>query len=774
MDLEEIRTTVRPELSDRLEDLYAEYVEGCENPTPSGFVAWLHERDMISQSTFRALHLQGGLVLTPIQALGTYFPEKDVEEEAIESKELPDLDQVGGFNRLGFSGKLAEGAMGEIHIALDNDLQRKIAVKQMTAKTARNALLAGRFYNEAQITAQLDHPNVVPVYSLESMGERGLAYTMKLIRGRTFGALIQECREAYDAGGEPGDEVDLNARIEFFLKVCDAISYAHSRGVVHRDLKPDNVMVGAFGAVYVMDWGIARLMDGHEEEIEELVIVKDRDHRVQKTQLGVAIGTPAYMSPEQADGNNSLLDGRSDQFSLGLILYELVSLRPAIRGKDTMSILMRMQRAEIDPLQPYVTALGIPDELRAIIGKATALTPDERYETVNHLADDLRHYLRGEAIVALPDRGLRRLYRWVSRHRELALVAVFFMATIAGSVAIGGLLLNVWNMQAAEVREHHLTNVLAKVSAHAHFADTGLLEYQGLLKVLSANAVEALSRENQWIGPTGDSYFRGDFNPSDLTNSEHYGRAVSIGWPVIKVAEGEDSTEIDHSIRQLTLLRQPFRRLLLQSHSEEAVGSTVAEEKVLLLEEGTPVAWAHVALENGVFFSYPGHQGFPPGYDGRARNWYRDAKKGGRGPRYGAPAIDIGGLGLMLPCAMALYDDDGFFLGVAGIEMTFDFLIGNLLEGDDSFTETFVVNADGQMVLRSSEKGKSFRETARGKQRIRAKKFPVPQVRRLLKERPSGHVVVDDKLYVWERMSSIGWFYVAEGDADALLYGKGR
>jgi len=773
MNFEEIRSAVRPDVSDRLEELYTEYEGTCENPGPSGFLAWLHDKRLITPRTFRALHLQGGLVLTSIQALGTYFPETIDGTDGDEViGEAPTYREVGGATRLEFAGKLAEGAMGEIHIALDKDLQREIAVKQMTAKTARNSVLAGRFYNEAQITAQLDHPNVVPVYSLESVGERGLAYTMKLIRGRTFGALIQECREAYDAGGEPGDGLDLNTRIEFFLKVCDALSYAHSRGVVHRDLKPDNVMVGAFGAVYVMDWGIARLMDGTEEHIDELVKVADRDHTVQKTQLGVAIGTPAYMSPEQADGNNSLLDGRSDQFSLGLILYELVSLRPAIRGKDTISILLRMQQAEIDPLQHYVASTRIPEELRAIIGKSTNLSPDDRYGSVNDLADDLRHYLRGEEIDALPDKGLRRLYRWVSANRELALLAVFFMATVAGSLLIAGLLLNVGTLRAAEVREQHLTRVLSAASANAHFVDSRLLEYQGLLKVLSANAVETLSRENRWIGPAGDSYFRGEFTPSDLTMSPHYDREVSIGWPVVKVADDDKSWDIDVSIRQLTLLRQPFRRLLLQSHSEEAVGSSVDEERFLLIEEGTPVAWAHVALENGVFFSYPGHQGYPPGYDARQRSWYRMAKNGGRGPQYGAPHIDIGGLGQMLSCSMALYDDDGVFVGVAGIELSFDFLIGHLLEGDATFSETFVVNDDGQIVVRSSEKGRSFREGARGKQQLRARKFPIPEVRLLLKKRPSGHVIVDGQLYVWERMNSIGWFYVAQGDAQSLLYGQ--
>ena len=779
MNLEEVRAAVDEELAEKLDGLHREYVEQDGQDTLVGFVSWLRDRDLISQRLFQSLHLQGNLVLSSLSALGTYFPETlDGSAEEWDEDAVPDAAQIGGFERLDFGGKLAEGAMGEIHIAMDRDLQRKVAVKQMTRKTSRNPHLASRFFKEAQITAQLDHPSVVPVYSLETMGERGLAYSMKLIRGRTFGTLIEECRKAVDTQSALSEEISLNTRIEYFLKVCDALSYAHSRGVVHRDLKPENVMVGAFGAVYVMDWGIARIMDDADDLGDNQIELEARDVSVQQTQLGVAIGTPAYMSPEQADGNNALLDGRSDQFSLGLILFELVSLRPAIRAKDTMSILLRMQRAEIDPLRHYDPNTEIATELRAIIGRATQLAPEDRYPSVRELAEDLRHHLRGESIKTLPDRGLRRLYRWVSANRELALLVVFFISVIGGSMAIGGLLLNVSTLHAAEVREQRLTDLIGRASASAHYADVRLLEFQGLLRVLAANSVEALSRDDRWIGPEGDSYFRGVFRPPDLALSKNYGRVVSGGWPVIEVADQEDSRSIERSIersiRQLTLLRQPFRRLLLQSHSEESLGLSMDEERALLLEEGTPIAWAYVALENGVFFNYPGHQGFPPGYDARKQPWYRVARDGPRGPHYGVPSVDRGVLGQMLPCSIGLFDDEGHFLGAAGIELAFDFLIGDLLESDVSFQETFVVNNDGQVVVRSGEKGRAFGNAALGRQKLRLKKFPVVEVRRLMKQRPSGHAVVDGQLYVWAPMNSIGWFFVAQGESRELLYGAER
>ncbi len=484
MRLDDIRAAVQGEVDGDLDELRAAWVQqrsgevhDSDEAQLEDFIAWLHDRGAIQSETFRALHTADGVRLNDLATLATFYgddgtldgqvigeerPQRDEEEEEEEDEEdsdefdWPELPpgadtslfpirtkratrKVDPSQRLTFLGKLAAGAMGEIHIARDRDLQRKIAVKRMTPKVKRSPTLSSRFYTEAQITAQLDHPNIVPVYSLEPDPDGGLTYTMKLIKGRTFADLIAEIRSCYDEKRELAAEHELDARLEWFLRCCDAIAYAHSRGVIHRDLKPDNVMVGKFGEVFVMDWGIARLGERRDISDDELVAIDDDTDTGElpqaRTRIGTVIGTPAYMSPEQAEGNNDLIDGRSDEFALGLVLYELVCLRQALTGRDTMSLLLKVQRADLEPVQAYAGADPIDPELAAIIHKATAREADARYPDVKALADDVRHYLRGEPVAALPEGVTKRLSRWMARHVRF-LVSLFVVTMGASSLVV--------------------------------------------------------------------------------------------------------------------------------------------------------------------------------------------------------------------------------------------------------------------------------------------------------------------------------------------------
>ncbi len=822
MRLDDIRAAVNGEVDGDLDELRASWVQqrsgevsDSDEAQIEGFLAWLHERGAIRTETFQALHTADGVRLND---LATYYgddgtldgQDRQAElERGLEAKRAIDDDddddlgwpepppnadtslfpirtkrakrKIDHSRRLTFLGKLAAGAMGEIHIARDRDLQRKIAVKRMTEKVKRSPTLSSRFYTEAQITAQLDHPNIVPVYSLEPDPDGGLTYTMKLIKGRTFAEVIREIRACYDENRPLGEELSLNARLDWFLRCCDAIGYAHSRGVIHRDLKPDNVMVGKFGEVFVMDWGIARLGDRRDVTDDDLVAVGDDAEELgpdlpqAKTRIGTVIGTPAYMSPEQAEGNNDLIDGRSDEFALGLLLFELVSLKQALSGRDTMSLLLKVQRAELEPLSAYRGSPPIDPELVAIIRKATSRSPDDRYPEVSDLATDLRRYLRGEPVLALPEGVTKRLSRWMARHVRL-LVSLFMLVMGAGGlVVIGALTTTLLTMATAEVREQQVSSLLGVVSGQAHDLDAYLLTYEGLLKVLSSNAVEVLDRDPDALGPAADSYYlRDPFSPPDLSASPRYGSEVSLGWPVIKRAGGVSEEESLDSVRQLTMLRSPFRRLLLSSSSEGAVGLAEAEERKLVLEDGTPIAWAYVALENGVLAHYPGHNKFPSPYDARKRPWYELAR-GVRGPVWGSPHVDFGGLGLMLPCSMGLYDDDGNLRGVAGIELSFDFLIDRLLEAPEltDVADTYILDAGGRIVIQSSDKKRASTDSGLGKRLVRMKRFPYEMVTAAALAKPSGTMVADTpsgkQLFVWDRMKSTGWIYIVRGDERAVM-----
>ena len=275
--------------------------------------------------------------------------------------------------------ELARGAMGRIHAATDRNLLRHVALKRLDKELAAEPFYRDGFIAEAQMTGQLEHPNIVPVHEL-AVADNGVPYfVMKLVQGVTLFDWLLEPDHAV------GTTERLEEGLELLLKVCDALAYAHSRGVIHRDLKPGNIMVGVFGQVYVMDWGLARLTRTRPASGE----------RAQMEAPG-AVGTTAYMAPEQARGNPADMDERSDIFGLGAILYEIVSGTGPYGSpnEDEEALLVRARAGKVTPVGRVALA-GTSASLRTIVDKATAPDPARRYQTVPELAEDLRRFLRG-------------------------------------------------------------------------------------------------------------------------------------------------------------------------------------------------------------------------------------------------------------------------------------------------------------------------------------------------------------------------------------------
>ncbi len=219
---------------------------------------------------------------------------------------------------------------------------------------------------------------------MEAQNDGSLAYSMKLVQGKTFKELMAETRAFYDQGQQPDIDHDLSLLLENFLKVCDAVAYAHNKGVIHRDLKPANLMLGRYNEVYVMDWGIARVMreDPNAQDPTALDWIQpplvEGEEMGETTQFGQILGTPRYMSPQQAAGKNAHLDGRSDLFSLGLILFELITLKPAFTAKSQVELFKRVLKADKEPWRAYAANRQIPTELMAIVDKATERKPEQR------------------------------------------------------------------------------------------------------------------------------------------------------------------------------------------------------------------------------------------------------------------------------------------------------------------------------------------------------------------------------------------------------------
>ena len=285
---------------------------------------------------------------------------------------------------------LGEGGMGEVWRCRDQRIGRDVAVKTVRAEATNAAFVRERFLREARVQGQLEHPCIVPVYDL-GVGDDGAAYfTMKRVRGVTLEEVVGALR-AHDPATRA--RWSLRKLLAAFATVCGAVEYAHSRGVIHRDLKPGNVMLGDFGEVYVLDWGIARVLDGSSEHVGEHIDAPMPEKG--RTAEGAAIGTLGYMPREQLEGAADL-DARADIYALGAILFELLSREPLHVG-DSTDALLRSTLAGVDGRPALRSpALDVPPELDAICAKATARDRDDRFASARELRGAMEHFLDGD------------------------------------------------------------------------------------------------------------------------------------------------------------------------------------------------------------------------------------------------------------------------------------------------------------------------------------------------------------------------------------------
>ncbi|MBI4617644.1 MAG: serine/threonine protein kinase [Planctomycetes bacterium] len=367
---------------------------------------------------------------------------------------------------------LGRGGMGEVWLALDGDIGREVAVKRMLS--AEEPERVHRFLFEAQVTGQLEHPGIVPVYELGgTKGESGPFLAMKRIRGRSLAQVLDEIRaedptrdrEATGARSSAGTRrrerrgrtgrtsrlsppagaatrTTLHRLLEVFLKVCDAIAYAHSRGVLHRDLKPANIMVGEFGEVLVVDWGLAKVLGRSASPGAPPVRTARGDDTRDpfRTREGDISGTPMYMPPEQARGEIGKLDPRSDVYSLGAVLYEILSLAPPFEGGSLVDLLTSVTRGSWrPPLERSVAPWPIPRELEAVVTRAMALDQEDRYASAMELRADVEAYLAGRTLAAAEYSPWEVLVKWARRHKTAviggAATAAAVVLGIAGTVA---------------------------------------------------------------------------------------------------------------------------------------------------------------------------------------------------------------------------------------------------------------------------------------------------------------------------------------------------
>jgi serine/threonine-protein kinase len=361
---------------------------------------------------------------------------------------LPQIDGEGGEVRLRVEARtryepmklLGAGGMGEVVLVQDQDIARRVAVKRLLPELGTAPVLA-RFVDEIRTVGRLEHPNIVPIHDV-GVDELGrYFFVMKYVEGETLESVIDKL-----AAGDPAyvAEYSYEKRIEVFLGILHALEYAHAHGIVHRDVKPANVMIGRYGEVVLMDWGIAKPLEQKRDAAAgadaEIDVEGSSRGRMFATRMGALIGTPAYMSPEQARGENDRVDLRSDLFSAALLFHELISLRHCLADAQTVDgLVARLATKQLtfgDLFHAHHPKVPPPPgELLRFVHRGVALDPAKRFQDAGEMIGRLEDILEGkvhvECAVTLTKRIARELGRFVDRHPFAALAT---MVGLVGAV----------------------------------------------------------------------------------------------------------------------------------------------------------------------------------------------------------------------------------------------------------------------------------------------------------------------------------------------------
>ena len=384
----------------------------------------------------------------------------------------------------------AAGGLGKVSVALDQELNRHVALKEIKTQHVDSADARARFLVEAEITGALEHPGIVPVYSLGTYGDGRPYYAMRFIKGDSLKEAIERFhRRSRDREGalEPAESFSHGRGSDFmslefrkllgrFIDVCNAIAYAHSRGVLHRDLKPGNIMLGKYGETLVVDWGLAKAgvkrqvaaENADDGTASESLLRPATGSGSSDTLPGSALGTPAYMSPEQAAGRLDQLGPQSDVYSLGATLYHVLTGAPPVKG-EVAEIFKNVQAGDFPA--PRLVEPAVPAALEAVCLKAMALRQADRYASARELAEEIEHWLADVPVNAWPEPFTVKARRWLVLHRTLVTGVAAAACVGLVSLLLATVLLTEANTQLLQANSQ-LTDAKAKADQQKREADT--------------------------------------------------------------------------------------------------------------------------------------------------------------------------------------------------------------------------------------------------------------------------------------------------------------
>ncbi|MGI9519287.1 MAG: protein kinase domain-containing protein [Pirellulaceae bacterium] len=507
-------------------------------------------------------------VITDNEAIETLVRQQGHGDTASALRSGQSLDR---YRLLNVHGR---GAFGNVWRAEDERLSRTIAVKELNSRLATTRELRFRFEREAKIAARLEHPGIVPVYDVGSLEGEHPYYTMKLVRGKTLADEIARCHALEDG---PERNVQKQKLLSSFVSVCHTMEYAHARGVVHRDLKPQNIVVGEFGETILLDWGLAK-GPGNDTDAEPADEGSIGSDDVFSTQAGQIKGTPAYMSPEQARGDVGAIDEQSDVYGLGAILHQVLTGQLPVGGDTAEQVLENVRSGKIT--RPRTIDGEISRSLESICLAALSTDKSDRYDEVANLTADIENFLADEPVSVHRESIATRSFRWMRRHRSLVTGTVATIVVALAGLLIGLVLVNnayqlerVARQNADEQRqraENNLEVALQSVDTFlVRFTDDQRLKVFGMQQLRQDMLEEAEQFYNQLAQQEGDDL------QLLLQKTHALNQAATINSELGNVDKGIEKLEAAMAITSRILEDDPSNEtvLLEQAHLQNAIGN---------------------------------------------------------------------------------------------------------------------------------------------------------------------------------------------------------
>lgn len=472
----------------------------------------------------------------------------------------------------------AQGGLGQVSVARDEELNRDVAFKELHDRHADNPTSRSRFMLEAEVTGALEHPGIVPIYGLGQYGDGRPFYAMRFIRGDSLEEAIDRFHAQEKSHRDPSErELEFRKLLRRFIDVCNAMHYAHSRGVLHRDLKPGNIMLGKYGETLVVDWGLAKPMnvDTDDFDSDEDSVHLSSGSKSSPTLMGSVVGTPQYMSPEQASGNLEKVGTAADVYSLGATLYYLLTGKPPLDA-DSIARLLRKVR-EGDFSEPREINSKIPAPLNAVCLKAMALEAEDRYETPNALADDIEHWLADEPVSVHRESLAEQFGRWARRNRSWVAAAAAALVLVTFVAIVAALFINQSRREekrqrglAEEARqkeqEQRVKAEQAQKRAENNFDIAGRAVEQMLVEVAAERLADVPQMQQVRTVLLGKALrYYDDFRSQEASSDPQYRLQIALAnhhaadiLRTLKGREAESEASFRLAIKQLTALSKEF------------------------------------------------------------------------------------------------------------------------------------------------------------------------------------------------------------------------